>query len=47
LKNILPQKNYSWLNDKGPQNNYRPAYSLMANIMGTPAADIELPDSSG
>ncbi len=40
------QKNYSWLNDKGRKTITDRAYGLMANIMGTPAADIELPDST-
>ncbi|MEQ1675093.1 MAG: thioredoxin-like domain-containing protein, partial [Chitinophagaceae bacterium] len=40
-------KTYSWLNDKGRKTITDRAYSLMANIMGTPAADVELPDSSG
>lgn len=41
------QKTYSWLTDKGMKTITDRAYSLMANIMGNPAADIELPDSSG
>lgn len=40
-------KTYTWLNDKGRKTITDRAYSLMANIMGTPAADVELPDSSG
>jgi thiol-disulfide isomerase/thioredoxin len=40
-------KNYEWLNEKGRKTITDRAYSLMANIMGTPAADIELPDSTG
>ncbi len=41
------QKTYPWLTDKGMKTITDRAYSLMANIMGNPAADIELPDSSG
>jgi thiol-disulfide isomerase/thioredoxin len=41
------QKTYSWLNEKGVKTITDRAYSLMANIMGNPAADIELPDSAG
>ena len=41
------QKTYSWLTEKGMKTITDRAYSLMANIMGNPAADIELPDSSG
>jgi len=40
-------KNYSWLSDKGRKIITDRAYSLMANITGTPAADIELPDTAG
>jgi thiol-disulfide isomerase/thioredoxin len=41
------QKNYDWLNDKGRKTITDRAYGLMANIMGSPAADIELPDTTG
>jgi thiol-disulfide isomerase/thioredoxin len=41
------QKTYSWLTDKGVKTITDRAYSLMANIMGSPAADIELPDTAG
>ncbi|MBI5859139.1 MAG: redoxin domain-containing protein [Sphingobacteriales bacterium] len=41
------QKTYSWLTDKGVKTITDRAYSLMANIMGSPAADIELPDTEG
>jgi len=47
FEKYFAQKNYSWLNDKGRKTITDRAYSLMANIMGTPASDIELPDSSG
>lgn len=40
-------KNYPWLSEKGRKIITDRAYSLMANIMGTPASDIELPDSTG
>jgi len=40
-------KNYPWLTEKGRKVITDRAYSLMANIMGTPASDIELPDSTG
>lgn len=40
-------KNYSWLTVQGRKTITDRAYSLMANIMGTPAPDIELPDTSG
>jgi len=40
-------KKYSWLTEKGEKTITDRAYSLMANIMGTPASDIDLPDSTG
>lgn len=40
-------KNYSWLNEQGRKTITDRAYSLMANIMGTPASDISLPDTAG
>ena len=47
FEKYFAQKNYSWLTDKGRKTITDRAYSLMANIMGTPAADISLPDSVG
>jgi thiol-disulfide isomerase/thioredoxin len=47
FEKYFANKNYSWLNEKGRKTITDRAYSLMANIMGTPAADIELPDSTG
>jgi thiol-disulfide isomerase/thioredoxin len=47
FEKYFAQKNYSWLNDKGSKTISDRAYSLMSNIMGTPAADIELPDTAG
>ena len=47
FEKYFAQKNYDWLNEKGRKTITDRAYSLMANIMGTPAADIELPDSTG
>ncbi|GAA4743806.1 TlpA family protein disulfide reductase [Flavisolibacter ginsenosidimutans] len=41
------QKNYDWLTDKGRKMITDRAYSLMANIMGSPASEIELPDTTG
>lgn len=40
-------KKYPWLDSKGEKIITERAYSLMANIMGNPAADIDLPDSTG
>ncbi len=39
-------KSYSWLTEKGQKTITDRAYSLMANIMGTPAANIQLPDTA-
>jgi thiol-disulfide isomerase/thioredoxin len=47
FEKYFAQKNYSWLNDKGRKMITDRAYSLMANIMGSPASDIELPDTAG
>ncbi len=47
FEKYFAQKTYLWLNEKGLKTITERAYSLMANIMGTPAADIELPDSTG
>jgi hypothetical protein len=41
------QKNYPWLSEKGKKVITDRAYSLMANITGTQAANIELPDTAG
>ena len=40
-------KAYPWLSEQGKKTITDRAYSLMANILGTPATDIELPDSTG
>jgi len=47
FEKYFAQKNYDWLNEKGKKIITDRAYSLMANIMGSPAAEIELPDSTG
>lgn len=41
------QKEYSWLTAQGKKIITDRAYSLMANIMGNPAENISLPDSTG
>jgi hypothetical protein len=41
------QKTYPWLTEKGMKTIQDRAYSLMANILGNPAADIDLPDTAG
>ncbi|MCX6316449.1 MAG: DUF5106 domain-containing protein [Bacteroidetes bacterium] len=47
FEKYFANKNYDWLNDKGRKIITDRAYSLMANLMGTSASDIELPDSTG
>lgn len=47
FEKYFSNKNYAWLNDKGKKTITDRAYSLMANIMGSPASDIVLPDTSG
>lgn len=43
----LSQKDYPWLTEAGKKTITDRAYNLMANIFGSPAADINLPDSTG
>ncbi len=43
----LSQKDYPWLTENGKKTITDRAYNLMANIFGSPAADINLPDSTG
>ncbi|RYY63405.1 MAG: DUF5106 domain-containing protein, partial [Chitinophagaceae bacterium] len=40
-------KDYEWISDKGRKIIQDRAYSLYGSILGDPASDIELPDSSG
>ncbi|MBD0331758.1 MAG: DUF5106 domain-containing protein [Chitinophagaceae bacterium] len=47
FEKYFAQKDYPWITDKGKKIITDRAYSLMANILGTPAADIELPDVNG
>jgi thiol-disulfide isomerase/thioredoxin len=47
FEKYFAQKNYTWLTDNGRKMITDRAYSLMANIMGSPASDIELPDTTG
>ena len=41
------QKKYAWLTEKGMKMIQDRAYNLMANILGNPAPDIDLPDTAG
>ena len=47
FEKYFASKTYPWLTEKGRKTITDRAFSLMANIMGTPAADIELPDTAG
>lgn len=47
FEKYFAQKDYPWLTEKGRKLITDRAYSLMANIMGSPAAEIELADSNG
>lgn len=47
FEKYFAQKTYPWLTEQGRKIITDRAYSLMANIMGSPAAEIELPDSTG
>lgn len=47
FEKYFSQKTYPWLTEQGKKVITDRAYSLMANILGSPAADIELPDSNG
>jgi len=41
------EKTYPWLTEKGRKTIQDRAYNLMANILGNPAPDIDLPDTTG
>ena len=47
FEKYFAQAEYPWLTAQGRKTITDRAYSLMSNIMGTPAADIDLPDSTG
>lgn len=47
FEKYFSNKEYNWLNDKGKKLITDRAYSLMANILGKPASDVVLPDSTG
>lgn len=47
FEKYFAQKTYLWLTEGGKKVITDRAYSLMANIFGSPASDIELPDRSG
>lgn len=47
FQNYFAQKNYPWLTEQGKKIISDRAYSLYANILGTPASDVELTDTAG
>jgi len=47
FEKYFAQKEYPWLSPQGRKTITERAFSLMANIMGTPATDIDLPDPAG
>lgn len=47
FEKYFANKTYTWLTEAGRKTITDRAYSLMANIMGSPAAEIALPDSNG
>ena len=47
FEKYFAHKTYPWLNEQGRKTITDRAYSLMANIMGTPASEIALPDTAG
>lgn len=47
FEKYFAQKTYPWLTEQGKKIITDRYYSLAANIMGTPASEIELPDTSG
>jgi thiol-disulfide isomerase/thioredoxin len=47
FEKYFSQQTYPWLTEAGKKTITNRAYSLMANIMGSEASDVELPDTSG
>lgn len=47
FEKYLSEKTYPWLTEKSKKIIFDRAYSMMANLFGTQAPDIELPDSTG
>ena len=47
FQKYFSQKDYDWLTPEGKKIITERAYNLMANIMGNPAENISLPDTSG
>lgn len=47
FEKYFSQADYPWLNEKGKKTIFDRAYSMMANLYGAKAPEIELPDSTG
>ena len=47
FEKYFSNQSYPWLSEAGKKTITNRAYSLMKNIMGTAAMDIELPDTAG
>jgi thiol-disulfide isomerase/thioredoxin len=47
FEKYFSQKEYPWLTEKGKKTIFDRYYSMAANIFGSKASDIELPDSTG
>ena len=47
FEKYFAQQTYPWLTEAGKKTITNRAYSLMANILGTEASDVELPDTAG
>ncbi|HVZ56988.1 MAG TPA: DUF5106 domain-containing protein [Chitinophagaceae bacterium] len=47
FEKYFSNQHYPWLNKQGEETIANRAYSLMANILGSFAADISLPDTAG
>ena len=47
FEKYFSQTEYSWLNEKGKKTIFDRYYSMAANLFGSKAADIDLPDSTG
>jgi thiol-disulfide isomerase/thioredoxin len=47
FEKYFSQKEYPWMTEKGKKTIFDRYYSMAANLFGSKAADIELPDSTG
>ena len=47
LRQVFQPENYSWLNAQGKKTITDRYYSVVQNLLGSPAENIALPDGSG